>query len=175
MLELLAPAGNLDAVIAAVQNGADAVYMGFGDGFNARRSADNFTRESFAKAVRYCHIRGCKVYVTLNTLVGDREMDAAAALKRKVLSIRRNDVQLKPGEHFDAEIIGMNVYNYFPHTYIGTVVDVLSYPAHKLYKVKGEEKTYLIPAVKDIFITNVDEEAREISVHMIEGLETDED
>ena len=103
------------------------------------------------------------------------DMDAAAALKRKVLSIRRNDVQLKPGEHFDAEIIGMNVYNYFPHTYIGTVVDVLSYPAHKLYKVKGEEKTYLIPAVKDIFITNVDEEAREISVHMIEGLETDED
>ena len=62
-----------------------------------------------------------------------------------------------------------------PHTYIGTVVDVLSYPAHKLYKVKGEEKTYLIPAVKDIFITDIDEEAREISVHMIEGLETDED
>ncbi len=82
MLELLAPAGNLDAVIAAVQNGADAVYMGFGDGFNARRSADNFTRESFAKAVRYCHIRGCKVYVTLNTLVGDREMDAAAARRK---------------------------------------------------------------------------------------------
>ena len=103
------------------------------------------------------------------------DMDTAAALKRKVLSIRRNDVQLKPGEHFDAEIIGMNVYNYFPHTYIGTVVDVLSYPAHKLYKVKGEEKTYLIPAVKDIFITDIDEEAREISVHMIEGLETDED
>ena len=70
MLELLAPAGNLDAVIAAVQNGADAVYMGFGDGFNARRSADNFTQESFAKAVRYCHIRGCKVYVTLNTPCG---------------------------------------------------------------------------------------------------------
>ena len=103
------------------------------------------------------------------------DMDAAAALKRKVLSIRRAEVQLKPGEHFDAEIIGMTVYNYFPHTYIGTVVDVLSYPAHKLYKVKGEEKTYLIPAVKDIFITNVDEEAREISVHMIEGLEIDED
>ena len=96
------------------------------------------------------------------------DMDTAAALKRKVLSIRRAEVQLKPGEHFDAEIVGMTVYNYFPHTYIGTVVDVLSYPAHKLYKVKGEEKTYLIPAVKDIFITNVDEEAREISVHMID-------
>ena len=84
MLELLAPAGNLDAVIAAVQNGAHPKNMGFGDGFNARRSADNFTRESFAKAVRYCHIRGCKVYVTLNTLVGDREMEAAAALERQV-------------------------------------------------------------------------------------------
>ena len=87
MLELLAPAGNLDAVIAAVQNGADAVYMGFGDGFNARRSADNFTQESFAKAVRYCHIRGCKVYVTLNTLVGDREMDAAAALAQQAVRL----------------------------------------------------------------------------------------
>ena len=83
MLELLAPAGNLDAVIAAVQNGADAVYMGFGDGFNARRSADNFTRESFAKAVRYCHIRGCKVYVTLNTLVGDRETPPPRSRSRR--------------------------------------------------------------------------------------------
>ena len=69
MLELLAPAGNLDAVIAAVQNGADAVYMGFGDGFNARRSADNFTQESFAKAVRYCHIRGCNINVDHNDCI----------------------------------------------------------------------------------------------------------
>ena len=113
--------------------------------------------------------------IVLMKFPGVDDMNAALALRDKVLSIRRNDVQLKPGEHFDAEIIGMNVYNYFPHTYIGTVVDVLSYPAHKLYKVKGEEKTYLIPAVKDIFITDIDEESREISVHMIEGLETDED
>ena len=101
MLELLAPAGNLDAVIAAVQNGADAVYMGFGDGFNARRSADNFTRESFAKAVRYCHIRGCKVYVTLNTLVGDREMEAAAALERQV-ECELRELSM-PSVHFHVE------------------------------------------------------------------------
>ena len=56
MLELLAPAGNLDAVIAAVQNGADAVYMGFG-AFNARRNAKNFTDEEFADAVAYSHPR----------------------------------------------------------------------------------------------------------------------
>ena len=81
MIELLSPAGSPEGVIAAVQNGADAVYMGMGD-FNARRGAKNFTDEEFVKAVRYCHVRGCKVYVTLNTLVNDREMhDAVAAAK----------------------------------------------------------------------------------------------
>ena len=103
------------------------------------------------------------------------DMDAAAALKRKVLSIRRADVVLDRNEHFDAEIVGMNVYNYFPHTYVGTVTEVLTYPAHKLYRVKGSEKSYLIPAVQDVFITDVDEEKREITVRMMEGLETDED
>ena len=82
MLELLAPAGSPDAVIAAVQNGADAVYLGFG-AHNARRGANNFTEEEFIKAVRYCHIRGCKVYVTMNTLVSDRELDGALDLARK--------------------------------------------------------------------------------------------
>ena len=81
MMELLAPAGSPEAVIAAVQNGADAVYLGFGD-FNARRSAHNFTPEEFEKAMRYCHLRACKVYVTMNTLVNDREMPAAMAAAR---------------------------------------------------------------------------------------------
>ena len=53
MIELLSPAGSPEAVIAAVQNGADAIYMGLGN-FNARRGAKNFTDEEFVKAVRYC-------------------------------------------------------------------------------------------------------------------------
>ena len=73
MLELLSPAGSPEAVIAAVQNGADSIYMGSGD-YNARRGAKNFTDEEFESAVRYCRVRGCKVYLTLNTLVNDREM-----------------------------------------------------------------------------------------------------
>jgi putative protease len=81
MMELLSPAGSPEAIIAAVQNGADAVYLGFGD-FNARRSAHNFTPDEFEKAVRYCHLRNCKVYVTLNTLVNDREMTAAVNAAR---------------------------------------------------------------------------------------------
>ena len=71
--ELLAPAGGQEALVAAVQSGADAVYMGFG-AFNARRSARNFSDEEFRAAVSYCHLRGVKVYLTLNTLVTDREL-----------------------------------------------------------------------------------------------------
>lgn len=82
MLELLAPAGSIEALTAAVQNGADAVYLGFGD-FNARRNAKNFTEEDFANAVSYCHLRGTKVYLTLNTLLTDRELPAAANLARR--------------------------------------------------------------------------------------------
>ena len=79
MLELLAPAGSMEAVTAAVQNGADAVYFGYGD-FNARRNAKNFTPEEAAAAVSYCHLRGCKAHLTLNTLLTDRELPAAAEL-----------------------------------------------------------------------------------------------
>ena len=86
MTELLSPAGSPEAVIAAVQNGADAVYLGLGD-FNARRGAKNFTEEEFEKAMRYCRIRGCRVYVTLNTLVDDRETEAAVAQARLVSSL----------------------------------------------------------------------------------------
>ena len=79
--ELLSPAGGQEALIAAVQSGADAVYMGFG-AFNARRSARNFSDEEFRAAVAYCHLRGVKVYLTLNTLVTDRELPTLAETAR---------------------------------------------------------------------------------------------
>ena len=77
MLELLSPAGSPEGVIAAVQNGADAVYLGFGD-FNARRNAANFTYDEFGRALEYCRVRGVKTYLTLNTLVSDRELTHVA-------------------------------------------------------------------------------------------------
>ncbi len=79
MLELLSPAGSPEAVTAAVQSGAGAVYLGCGD-FNARRRARNFSLEDLDQAVEYCHIRGVKVYLTLNTLLSDRELPAALDL-----------------------------------------------------------------------------------------------
>ena len=81
-MELLSPAGHWEAMVAAVQNGANAVYMGVGE-FNARRGARNFSEEEYPAAVSYCHLRGVKVYLTLNTLLTDRELTAAADLLRK--------------------------------------------------------------------------------------------
>ncbi len=81
MLELLAPAGSMEALHAAVQNGANAVYLGCGQ-FNARQSAKNFTPQALVEAVKYCHIRGVAVHLTLNTLVSDRETEEAASLIR---------------------------------------------------------------------------------------------
>lgn len=73
-MELLAPAGGYEAVLAAVANGASAVYLGQ-QKFNARQNAENFDRETLRQAVDYCHIRGVKVYQTLNTVVYDEELD----------------------------------------------------------------------------------------------------
>ena len=81
MLELLAPAGSMEALRAAVQNGANAVYLGCGQ-FNARQSAKNFTPQTLTEAVKYCHIRGVAVHLTLNTLVSDRETPELCELIR---------------------------------------------------------------------------------------------
>ena len=86
MLELLAPAGSMDALKAAVQNGADAVYLGCGT-FNARQSAKNFTPQTLAEAVKYCHVRGVQVHLTLNTLVSDREMPELMELIRHAATV----------------------------------------------------------------------------------------
>ena len=72
-IEILAPAGTMEALQAAVRCGADAVYLG-GKEFNARRSAQNFGGEELAAAVEYCHVRGAQVMLTLNTVMTDDEL-----------------------------------------------------------------------------------------------------
>jgi putative protease len=75
-IELLAPAGSVDALHAAVENGADAVYLG-GKLFNARQQADNFDMDVLKESLEYAHVRGVSIYLTLNTLVSDEEMGQA--------------------------------------------------------------------------------------------------
>ncbi|MFL0251711.1 DUF3656 domain-containing protein [Clostridium neuense] len=72
-IELLAPAGGIESIYAAVQNGADAVYLG-GSRFSARAYASNFSDEDMEKIVDYCHTYGVRIYVTVNTLIKQNEI-----------------------------------------------------------------------------------------------------
>ena len=74
--ELLSPAGSMEALRAAVQNGADAVYMG-GQRYNARSYASNFDDRELEQAMQYAHLRGVRIYVTFNTLISDEELGDA--------------------------------------------------------------------------------------------------
>ena len=71
--ELLAPVGKMENAIAAIENGADALFVG-GKGFNARQAADNFTTDELQDIVNYAKLRGVRVYVTVNILVKQKEM-----------------------------------------------------------------------------------------------------
>ena len=79
--ELLAPAGSPEALKAAADHGAGAVYLGWG-AFNARRGARNFSEEEFAQALAFCHVRGVRVFLTLNILLSDRELPEALETAR---------------------------------------------------------------------------------------------
>ena len=81
-IELLAPAGKMACLHAAVVAGANAVYLGVGD-FNARRGAENFTLENLEEACDYAHLRGVKVYLTLNTAILPKEVNAVMELARQ--------------------------------------------------------------------------------------------
>ena len=85
MIELLAPAGNLESLKAAVKSGANAVYLGL-DEYNARGNIENFNRENLADAVRFAHLFGCKVYMTLNILIKDAEIEKVVENVRFALS-----------------------------------------------------------------------------------------
>lgn len=79
--EILSPVGNNEMLIAAVRSGADAVYFGAKD-FSARRNAENFGNFELADAIKYCHTRGVRAYLTLNILIKDDEFENAVNLAR---------------------------------------------------------------------------------------------
>ena len=84
--ELLCPAGNTECLYAAVEGGADAVYVG-GKRFGARAFAGNFDEAELIRAVNYCHLRGVKLYVTVNTLIEDSELSCAVEYCRTLYRI----------------------------------------------------------------------------------------
>ena len=121
-------------------------------------------------------VRSARVHksTVLMTLPGVDDMDAALALKGKTVSIRRTDAHLPQEQFFDQELLGLRVIDCATDQEIGIIDQVLTYPAHKIYQVRGQRE-YLIPAVPGVFIESTDPDAGEMRVHMMKGLATDED
>lgn len=87
MIELLAPAGSIDSLKAAVYNGADAVYLGL-EQFNARIKADNFSTRNLKQWVDFCHLYNVKVHVTLNTAIKNSEIEELTQLIKECANAR---------------------------------------------------------------------------------------
>ncbi len=85
--ELLSPAGNTESFMSAINNGADAIYLGLDD-FNARGNIENFTRDNLKEVVSYAHLFGVKIYLTLNTLIKDEEIEKVIELVRFSISCK---------------------------------------------------------------------------------------
>ena len=100
---------------------------------------------------------------------GIDDMDAALALKGKTASLRRADVSLPAGEYFDEELVGLTARDAETGEELGTVDEVLTYPAHKIYTVRGGKDEYLVPAVP-AFIAGIDVPGGTVDIHMMEGL-----
>ena len=114
--------------------------------------------------------KGC----LLAKLEGVDSMDAALALKGRSVSIRRLDVQLPEGEYFDQELVGLTARDADTGEELGKVEEVLTYPAHKIYVVRGGRDEYLVPAVP-AFIARIDVPGETMDIHMMEGLGTHAD
>ena len=107
--------------------------------------------------------------LALLKLPGVDSMDAALALRGKDLSVRREDSPLPQGEHFDDELLGLDVFDADSGVCLGELVKVEQYPAQKVYTVRGQQE-FMIPAVKDVFIRSVDLEDGRMEVRLWEGM-----
>lgn len=114
--------------------------------------------------------KGC----LLAKLDGIDDMDAALALKGKTAFLRRDEVPMADGEYFDEELVGLTARNAATGEELGKVAEVMHYPAHDIYVVRGGRDEFLIPAVPE-FIASIDLEAETVEIHMMEGLGTHED
>lgn len=121
------------------------------------------------KAIRVEQSRPHKGNV-IAKLAGVNNVDAAMALKTKVLCIDREDVELPEGRHFIADLIGLEVRDAETGAVLGIIQDVLTPPANEVYVVKGNGKEYMIPAV-DEFLAETNVDAGYVRVHMIDGME----
>ena len=119
-------------------------------------------------------VRAARVHKgnVLAALEGVADVNAAMALKGKIVSIDRSGVVLPEGRHFIADLLGLEVLDAGSGEKLGVVADVLTPPAHEVYVVRGGGKEYMIPAV-DEFVKEIDVDGGFIRVKLIEGMASD--
>jgi len=100
MTELLAPAGNIEALKAAISNGCDAIYLGMNK-FGARAYSDNFDIDSLREAIVYAHLRNVKIYVTMNTIIFEDEISDMKNLMHKLNEIGVDGIIVQDLAAFD--------------------------------------------------------------------------
>ena len=147
-IELLSPAGDLECARAAIQNGADAIYLGVSS-FSARASAKNFTLEELKEVINYAHIRNVKVHLALNTLIKNNEFSEALSLAEKAYEYGIDAILVQ-----DLGLATILV-NSFPKLPIHASTQM---SIHSLEGVRALEKQ----GIKRVVL------ARELSIHEIE-------
>ena len=109
--------------------------------------------------------KGC----LLTKLTGIDDMDTALTFKNKTVTIRRKDIKLPKGVYFDQELIGLTAQDAATGEELGCVEEVLDYPAHKVYVVRGGRDEFMIPAVP-AFIKSIDMGTAVMEIHVWEGM-----
>lgn len=152
MKELLVPVGNMSCLYAAVNNGADAVYAG-GLKYGARAFANNFSEEELIEAVKYCHLYGVKIYITVNTLIHEKEMTEVLNYIKFLYKIGVDAVIVQ-----DIGLISL-IHDVLPEMEI--------HASTQVHTTNGETVSYLESlGVKRVVM------ARETSVDVINNIET---
>lgn len=163
MSELLAPAGNFEALEAAISTGADAIYLGM-DKFGARAYASNFNEETIKEALDYAHLRSVKIYVTMNTIVFESEIEDMKKMVDKLYSLGVDGLIIQD----------LAVFNYVVKTYpnleahTSTQMGIDDLEGTLLFKELGAKRVVLSREVEIETIKKIKKEAKiplEIFVH----------
>lgn len=149
-IELLAPAGSFDALIAAVQNGANAVYLG-GQRYGARAFAHNFDYEDLKRAVEYCHLRNVKLYVTVNTLYDDKQIAEMLSYIDYLYEINVDALIIQ-----DMGLVNIVKDNYPDfEIHMSTQTSVRNYEGARFFEKNGIDRVVLAREMKIDEISNI--------------------
>lgn len=105
----------------------------------------------------------------LASLQGVNDINSAMALRGKIISVNKDDVELEEGQYFIRDLIGLEVFDVESNSVVGKISDVLNLPANDAYVVRDGDEEYMIPVVRE-FVLGVDLDAKRVTVKLIPGM-----